>query len=97
MRYRIRHHQLRQLTPIQLLARVAAQNSMRHYRNCLSRAVFHNNFRSFDERAAGVSHIIDDNCDAALDIADEDHTRDFVGPGALFMNESEAKVEAVGY
>jgi hypothetical protein len=58
--------------------------------------VRHDRFGGFDERAAGVGHVVDEDGDFILDVADKDHAGDFVGAGALFVNESESEVEAVG-
>jgi len=51
----------------------------------------------FGERAAGVGHVVDEDAGFVFDVADEDHAGDFVGAGALFVDEGEAEVEAVGY
>ena len=50
-----------------------------------TRAVRHDCLSGFHERAARVGHVVD-----------EDHAGDFVGAGALFVDEGEAEVEAVG-
>ena len=62
----------------------------------LARAVLHDGVCGFDERAAGVGHVVDEDGGFAADVADEDHAGDFVGPGSLFVDEGEAEVEAVG-
>lgn len=41
-------------------------------------AVLHDGVGGFDERTAGVGHVVDDNSDLVLDVADEDHARDLV-------------------
>ena len=60
------------------------------------RFVAHDSFCGFDERAACVCHVVDEDRDLVLDVADEDHAGDFVGARALFVDEGEAEVEAVG-
>ena len=50
----------------------------------------------FDEGAAGVGHVVDEDGGFGGDVADENHTGDFVGAGALFVDEGEVEVEAVG-
>jgi hypothetical protein len=59
-------------------------------------AVRHDCLSGFYERAAGVRHIVDEDGDSVLYVADEHHARDFVGAGTLFVDEGEAEVEAVG-
>jgi hypothetical protein len=65
--------------------------------NDLTRFVRHDCFGRFDERAARVGHVVDEDGDFVLDVADEDHAGDFVGARALFVDEGEAEVKAVGY
>jgi len=97
MRHRVRHHEFLQLTLIQLLARVPAQNTMRDDGDGFLSAVLHHHLRSLDQRAARIGHVVDDDGDATPDVADEDHARDFVGSRSLFVDEREAEVKAVGY
>ena len=97
MRHRVRHHEFLQLTLVQLLARIPAQNTMRNNRDGFLGAVLHHHLRSLDQRAARIGHVVDDDGDAVRDVADEDHLGDFVGARALFVDEGEAEVEAVGY
>lgn len=61
-----------------------------------ARAVRHDCLSGFYERAAGVCHIINEDGDSVLHVADKHHARDFVGAGTLFVDEGEAEVEAVG-
>ena len=69
---------------------------MRDDSNDLASFVCHDGFRGFDERAAGVGHVVYEDGDFVLYVADEDHAGDFVGARALFVDEGEAEVEAVG-
>lgn len=86
MRDRICDHQLTQLTPIHLCTRRAAEDAMRDDRHHLLRAIRHEHVGSLDERAAGVCHVVDQDRDAAVDVADERHARDFVRLGPLLVD-----------
>lgn len=97
MRHRIRHHHPRQLTAIQRLDGVPAQDAVCDDGDDLLGAVGHDGVGGFDEGAAGVRHVVDEDRDLAADVADEGHFGDFVGTGALFVDEGEVQVEAVGY
>lgn len=97
MRHRIRHHHPCQLTAVQRLDRVPAQDAVRDDGDDFLGAVRHDGLGGFDEGAAGVRHVVDEDGDLAADVADESHFRDFVGAGALFVDEGEVQVEAVGY
>ena len=97
MRHRIRHHEFLQLTLVQLLARIPAQNTMRNNSDGFLGAVLHDHLRSLDQRAARIGHVVHDDGDATPDVAHEDHARHFVGSRSLFVDEREAEVEAVGY
>jgi hypothetical protein len=61
-----------------------------------ARTVRHDCLSGLDQSAACVGHIVDENGNSVLNIADKDHTGDFVGAGALFVDEGEAEIEAVG-
>jgi hypothetical protein len=65
--------------------------------NNLTRFVRHDCFGRFDERAACVGHVVDEDGDLVFYVADEHHAGDFIGACALFVDESEAEIEAVGY
>ena len=86
VRHRIRHYHPAQLAPIKRLNRIAGQNSMRDNCNDFRGAMRHHRVSGFDERAARVRHIIDEDGDAGLHIADKDHTGDFIWAGALFVD-----------
>ena len=95
-RNRIGNHDPAQLTPVQCLNRIPAQNSMSDDSNDFPSSMVHDCFGGFDKRAACVSHVVYENCDFVLDVSDEDHAGDFVRAGAFFVDEGEAEVEAVG-
>lgn len=97
MRHRIRHHDSTKLTPVQRLDGIATQDAVRDDSHDFFGAVLHHGVGGFDERAASVGHVVDEDGDAVLDVADEHHAADFVGAGAFFVDEGEAEVEAVGY
>ena len=97
MRHRIRHHKLPQLTPIDLLDRVAAENAVSDNCDRLACAVLDHHISSFDESAASVGHVVDDDSDAVADVADQNHAGDFIRACALFVDEGEAEVEGVCY
>lgn len=46
--------------------------------------------------SAGVGHVVDENGDLVLDVTDEDHATNDVGSGALLVNQSKGRVEAIG-
>jgi hypothetical protein len=58
--------------------------------------VLHNGISSFDESAASVGHIIDNNRNLVLNVSNKYHSGNFVGASSLFVDEGELKVEAIG-
>jgi hypothetical protein len=72
-RHRIRNHDSAQLTPVQRLDRISAQNPMCDDGDDLASLVRHDGLGSFDERAACVGHVVDEDGDLVLDVADENH------------------------
>jgi hypothetical protein len=60
--------------------------------NNFASTMVHDCFGGFDERAAGVGHVVDEDGDFLLDVSDEHHAGDFVGAGALFVDEGEAEI-----
>jgi len=72
-RHRIRNHDSAQLTPVQRLDRIPAQDPMRDDGNDLASFVRHDRLGGFDERAACVGHIVDEDGNLVLDVADENH------------------------
>jgi hypothetical protein len=95
-RHRIRDHHSTQPAPIQCFNRISTQDSMGDDCHDFARFVHHYRFGGFDERAAGVGHVVDKDGDFVLDVADEHHAGDFIGARALFVDKGEAEVEAVG-
>jgi len=97
MRHRICNHQPIQLTPIQRVNRIPAENRMCHDSNGGLRAMLNDHVGGFAERAARVGHVVDYDGNAVAHVADEDHAGDFVGASALFVDEGEGEVETIGY
>lgn len=95
MRHRVRYHELLQLAAIQRVDRISTEYAVRDDGDGFSRTVIDNDICSFDERTTCVGHVVDDDSHFALHITHENHARDFVGSGALFVDECEAEVEAV--
>jgi hypothetical protein len=87
---------LLKLTVVNLVDRVAAEDTMCHNGDGSSCAVLDDHVGRFTQGAASVGHVVDDDGGAALDVSDEDHAADFVGTSALFVDEGELDVEAVG-
>lgn len=59
-------------------------------------AVLHNGISSFDKSTAGISHIIDNNGNFVLDVSDENHAGNLIGPGTFLVYQSELQIETVG-
>ena len=59
-------------------------------------AMLHDCVSSFDEGAAGIGHVVNNDGDFALDVSDENHAGNFVRSGTFFVNQGELEVEAVG-
>ena len=57
--------------------------------------MMHDGIGGFDERAARVGHVIDENGNLTVDVTDEDHPRDFVRASSLLVDQGEAKIETV--
>ena len=63
---------------------------MRHYcHDFFSVALVDECVGGFNECAAGVGHVVDEDGGFGGDGADEDHAGDFVGAGALFVDQGE--------
>lgn len=86
---------LLKLAVVDLVDRIAAEDTVGHDRNGCNCAVLDNHVGSFTEGSASVGHVVDDNSGAALDVSDKDHAADFVGTSTLFVDERELDVEAV--
>ena len=87
---------LLKLAVVDLVDRVAAEDTVGHNRDGSSCAVLDNHIGSFAESSAGVCHVVDDDSCATLDITNENHAADFVRTSALLVNERELDVKAVG-
>ena len=87
---------LLQLAVVDLVDRVAAEDTVGHNRDGSSCAVLDNHIGSFAESSAGVCHVVDDDSCATLDITHENHAADFVRTSAFLVDERELDVEAVG-
>jgi len=59
-------------------------------------AVLHNGVGGLDERAAGIGHVVNDDGNLVLDVADQDHAGDLVGTGTFLVNQGELEIEAIG-
>ena len=94
-RHRIRNHNPTQPTRIQRPYSLSAQNPMRDNRHHFGRALVDERLGRFDQGAARVGHVVDDDGDFGRDGADEGHGGDFVGPFALFVDDGEGAVEFV--
>ena len=87
---------LLKLAVVDLVDRIAAEDTVGHDGNGSSRAVLDDHVGRFAEGSASVCHVVDDDSGAALHVSDEDHAADFVGTSTLFVDERELDVEAVG-
>lgn len=96
MRNCVGANHLLKLAVVDLVDRVAAEDTVCHDGNGSSCAVLDNHISRFAEGSASVGHVVDDDGSAALDISDEDHAADFVRASTLFVDECELNVEAVG-
>lgn len=52
--------------------------------------------RRVADRPAGVGHVVHQNGNAIVDVADEDHRGDLVGAFSFLVNERKVDIEAVG-
>ena len=96
MRNCVGANHLLKLAVVDLVDRVAAEDTVCHDGNGSSCAVLDNHISRFAEGSASVGHVVDDDGGAALDVADEDHAADFVRASSLFVDERKLDVEAVG-
>lgn len=58
--------------------------------------VLHDGVGSLDEGTAGIGHIVNNNSNLVLHVADEDHARDLVRAGTLLVDQGELQIKAVG-
>lgn len=92
----VRADHLLKLAVVDLVDRIAAEDTVGHDRNGSSRAVLDDHVGRFAESSAGVCHVVDDDSCATLDTTHENHAADFVRTSAFLVNERELDVEAVG-
>lgn len=95
-RHRVRHNNSAEFAPVERFDGVSAEDAVRDDGHHFLRAISHDRVRRFHQRATCVGHVVDEDGDAILHIANENHARHFIRTRALFMDESEAEVEAVG-
>lgn len=87
--------QVAQLALVDLVDRIATEDTVGHDGNGSGCAVLDDDVSGFAKGSAGVCHVVDDDSCTTLDIADENHAADFVRTSTLLVNESELDVEAV--
>lgn len=95
-RHRVRDHDAAEFALVERFDGVATENAVRDDGDHFLRAIGHECIRRLHQRATCVGHVVDEDGDTILHIADENHARHFIRTRALFMDESEAEVEAVG-
>lgn len=95
MGHRVRDHDLAQPARVQRLDGVAAQDAVRDDGDDLGGAVGEARLGGFDECAARVGHVVDEDGDLGVDVADEGHLGNFVGAVALLVDEGEVELEVV--
>jgi hypothetical protein len=87
---------LLQLAVVDFVDRVAAEDTVGDNGDGGCCAVLDDHVGGFAERATSVGHVVDDDSGATLDISDQNHATNFVGAGALLVNQRELNVKAVG-
>ena len=96
VRDRVGDHQVLQLTVVDLVDRVAAEDAVCYNRNGRCCAVLDDNVGCFAKCTASVRHVVHDDRNATLHVTNQDHAADFVRSGALLVDEGELGVEVVG-
>lgn len=89
-------NQLLELRLVKGLDSVARQDAVSDDGNGGASAVGHDDLGGLAESTASVGHVIDDDGITVLDVADENHSGDFVGTSTLLVDEGEAQVKAIG-
>lgn len=92
----VRHDETAKTAAVQVLNSLSGENAVDDDSVYFLRAVLHDSVSGLDERTAGISHIVNDNCDLVLDISDKDHAGNLIGASTFFVDESELQIEAVG-
>jgi hypothetical protein len=95
MRHGIRHHYLLKPAAIQCLDCIPAQDTMCHNGHGIFGAVGNAHVGRLDQRAAGISHVIHNHRRLSLDIANEGHTADLIGPSTLLVDQSKAQIQGI--
>lgn len=94
-RHRVGDNDAAEFAPVECFDGVAAEDAVRDDGDHFPRAIGHERIRRLHQRATCVGHVVDEDGDAVLHIANENHARHFIRTRALFMDKSEAEVEAV--
>lgn len=89
-------HQGGEDASVQGLNGIARQNTVGNKGQHRLGAVLLEHRGSLDQSAAGISHVVNENGNLVLNVADKDHATDNVWPGALLVDESESGVEVIG-
>jgi hypothetical protein len=87
---------LLQLAVVDLVDRVAAEDTVGDDGDGGGCAVLDDHVGCFAEGSASVGHVVDDDSCTTLDISDQNHATNFVWAGALLVNQRELNVKAVG-
>ena len=90
------HDQSAQAAAVEVINCLAGQDAVHHNGIDLLGTVLHDGVGSLDEGAAGIGHIIDDNGNLVLDVANEDHAGDLVRTRTFLVDEGKLQIEAVG-
>jgi len=88
--------ELGQLGLVELFDSIARQNAVGDDGDGAAGSVLDDDLGGLAESTASIGHVVDDNGDLAANITDQNHTRDFVGTSAFFVDKGETEVEAVG-
>lgn len=90
------NHQTVQTAAVQVLNGLARQDTVNNDGVDLLGAVLHNGVGGLDKSTAGIGHIVDNDGDLVLDVADENHARNLVGARTLLVDEGELQIETIG-
>lgn len=81
---------------VQILDGLAGQNAVDDDGVDFLGTMLHYRVGGLDQRAAGVGHIVDDDGNLVLHVANQDHARDLIRTRALLVDQGELQIEAVG-
>lgn len=96
MGHSVGDHETAEAAIVEVLDCLSGENAVRDDCDNFARAVLHDRLSGLDERPAGVCHVVDDNGNLILDVADEDHPGHLIRTRTLLVDQSELKVKAVG-